>query len=324
MIYAVDLLMVENVLMSGSFGDASYVVAWFFCSLAMELMFVGLVVRRESVADLWVLQALAIVPILNPILEEVFLAAENPQGVGIGMGQTEDAKTVLWLSQQLRAALLSSIILCAFALALTARRVRREYAWRTQNAEGRARRLASGFGAAFYLDAAITLSLGILVLSQDVIHILGADASSVGTSVGLLCVTGVLGAAYLLLLFLAVARLPCMGNAPTQRALLAMGSLSALALAAWLAIVSARCAERGWPVDADGTVNTLRVVADGLMLGRPELMMKGVVNGKNVQIQLFELPTDSFKFSRLDNAGDGQFVLKRHWIFHGRVNMVMS
>lgn len=65
-------------------------------------------------------------------------------------------------------------------------------------------------------------------------------------------------------------------------------------------------------------------IADGLMLGRPELMMKGVVNGKNVQIQLFELPTDSFKFSRLDNAGDGQFVLKRHWIFHGRVNMVMS
>lgn len=65
-------------------------------------------------------------------------------------------------------------------------------------------------------------------------------------------------------------------------------------------------------------------IADGLMLGRPELMLKGVVNGKNVQIQLFEVPTDNFKFSRLDNAGDQQFVLKRHWIFHGRVNMVMS
>lgn len=60
-------------------------------------------------------------------------------------------------------------------------------------------------------------------------------------------------------------------------------------------------------------------VADCIILGRPDLMMKGVINGKNVQIQLFETATQSFKFSKLDNAGDQQFMLKRHWIFHGRV-----
>jgi len=60
-------------------------------------------------------------------------------------------------------------------------------------------------------------------------------------------------------------------------------------------------------------------VADALLLGRPDLMLKGVVNGKNLQLQLFETATQSFKFTKLDNAGDQQFMLKRHWIFHDRV-----
>ena len=209
--------MVENALLSFSADDASYVVAWFFCGLAMELVFVYLVVRRESPSDLSVLQVLAAVPILNPVLEEVYLAAENPEGEGIGMGKTAEAVTALWFSQEMRVALLVTIILCALALAFTARRVRMEYAWRTQNAEGRSRRLASMLGAAFYLDVGLTGSLVVLLLCTDVRHVLGDGTASLVVSGTLVGCCLLVGFGFLLALFLLVDRPHRMMHAPTQR-----------------------------------------------------------------------------------------------------------
>lgn len=66
-------------------------------------------------------------------------------------------------------------------------------------------------------------------------------------------------------------------------------------------------------------------IADALMLGRSDLMLQGFFNGKNVQLELLEAPLrDQIMDTTIVNAGGQQFVLHRHWIYHGRSNFTCS
>jgi len=62
-----------------------------------------------------------------------------------------------------------------------------------------------------------------------------------------------------------------------------------------------------------GTIN------DALVLGRPDYIMEGLINGQVIQVSVLEQPhKDNANHVVLENVGNHQFSLVRHWLHQGK------
>jgi len=67
-----------------------------------------------------------------------------------------------------------------------------------------------------------------------------------------------------------------------------------------------------------GTIN------DALVLGRPDYIMEGLINGQVIQVSILEQSNqENVNLIKLENVGNHQFALTRHWLHQGKQGIAL-